>query len=83
MKHAAGRTASLGGWMRLRSRVRVALLAAVAAAGGCATKPYDRDPLLSNRYGVRGDRTVAARPLPLPVEPASPDAPPDPLLTSR
>jgi hypothetical protein len=60
-------------------RVRVALLAAAAAAGGCATKPYDRDPLLSHRYGVRGDRTVAARPLPLPVEPAGPDAPPGPL----
>lgn len=57
-------------------RVRVAVLAAVAAAGGCATKPYDRDPLLSNRYGVRGDRAAAARAVPPPVEPASPEAPP-------
>ncbi len=61
-------------------RVRVALLAAVAAAGGCATKPYDRDPLLSNGYGLRGDRTAAARPVPAPVEPTSPDAPPGPVL---
>lgn len=56
-------------------RVRVGLLAAVAAAGGCATKPYDRDPLLSNGYGVRGDRSAAAQSVKPPVEPAGPDAP--------
>lgn len=61
-------------------RVRVVLLAAVAAAGGCATKPYDRDPLLSSGYGVRGDRAAAAKALPPPVEPAGPDVPPGPLL---
>ena len=61
-------------------RVRVGLLAAVTAAGGCATKPYDRDPLLSNGYGVRGDRSAAAKPVTPPVEPAGPDAPAGPLL---
>ena len=61
-------------------RVRVALLAAVAAAGGCATKPYDRDPLLITGRGVRGDRTLAAKALQPPIEPGGPDAPPGPLL---
>ncbi|MFO0801155.1 MAG: hypothetical protein U0804_27125 [Gemmataceae bacterium] len=55
-------------------------IAIIAAATGCATKPYDRDPLLSNGYGVRGDRAAAARP-PLPQpEPTTPDAPAGPVL---
>ncbi len=63
-------------------RTRVGLFAAVvlAAAGGCAAKPYARDPLLRDNRGVRGDRTAAARPLPPPAEPAGPDAPTGPLL---
>ena len=63
-------------------RVRVGLLAAVAlaAGGGCAAKPYARDPLLRGGSGLRGDRAAAARPLPPPPEPAGPEAPPGPLL---
>ncbi len=64
-------------------RVRVAVLAAATAAGGCATKPYDRDPLLSTGRGVRGDRTAAARALPPPAEPGGPEAPPGPVLGDR
>lgn len=65
-------------------RLRVGLLAvvALAAAGGCATTPYARDPLLRYDRGVRGDRAAAARPLPPPPEPVGPDAPPGPTLGS-
>ncbi|QDU21453.1 hypothetical protein [Urbifossiella limnaea] len=55
----------------------------IAAATGCATKPYDRDPLLSSGYGVRGDRAAAARPPRPEAEPATPDAPTGPVLGDR
>ncbi len=63
-------------------RVCVGLLAAaaLAAGGGCAAKPYARDPLLRGGIGVRGDRAAAARPLPPPPEPVGPDAPAGPTI---
>ncbi len=66
-------------------RVRVGLLAAVAlaAGGGCAAKPYARDPLLRGGLGVKGDRAAAARPVTPPVEPDGPEPPPGPRLGER
>lgn len=67
---------------RLGRGLRIGLVAAVAAGGGCAfgKKPYAGDPLLARHRGVWGDRDKArAAAAPAddgPVAPPPPDVPP-------
>ncbi|HEX4613600.1 MAG TPA: hypothetical protein VH092_35790 [Urbifossiella sp.] len=63
-------------------RILIGLLAAVvfSAGGGCATKPFARDPLLRDGRGVKGDREAAARRPEPPAEPIGPDPPPGPTI---